>query len=476
MIDLRKITIFITLSLVFTLFVPLSVSGQPDITPPRNLNATGYDGYVELEWLPPAIGSDRVERYNIYRGFSSEDKEYYDTVNSTVQTYIDENVVNGRTYHYWVTAVYEREQETDFSNEATATPEEATIPTAPKNLTAYSGDAEVDLQWEPPESDGNSPITNYIIYRGTSSEDLEEKYILDTSLEYTDTDVTNDVTYHYAVKARNEIGDSELSEVASATPTEGISTPSAPRNLRALAGDGLVELYWEPPLDDGGSSIQNYRIERDDRLFNTGDNITFYQDELVSNDETYIYRVSAVNTAGEGLKSGEVTATPTSDVPDSIGDLQAEETDSSISINWSDLETHHEVDYFNIYRGTDENDLIYLSDTDDTEFIDTDVETETTYYYMVRGVSEDGILGRRSNIDSATVTVVDDVETEDDRNLFFIFTIIGLVILVVILSIALWMKKQPPTGYSQPEPPVENKVSSSQTKDGYIDPPDNRDW
>jgi hypothetical protein len=44
------------------------------------------------------------------------------------------------------------------------------------------------------------------------------------------------------------------------TPTP--STPSAPQNLQATAGEGYVYLDWDTPSDDGGSTITEYKIYR----------------------------------------------------------------------------------------------------------------------------------------------------------------------------------------------------------------------
>src|SRR5207245_8353453 len=43
------------------------------------------------------------------------------------------------------------------------------LPTAPQNLEAVPGDAQVSLSWQAPSSNGGSPITNYKIYRSLSS-------------------------------------------------------------------------------------------------------------------------------------------------------------------------------------------------------------------------------------------------------------------------------------------------------------------
>ncbi len=474
----KKLTICISILVMFSCIVPLIASGQQELTPPRNLNAEGFDGYIDLDWRPPAVGSDRVDSYNIYRSLSSGNQEYYTSVDRYTQSFRDEDVINGRTYHYWVTAGYDTTRETDFSNEASATPLGATMPTEPRELDAYPGDAFVELEWKRPEDDGNSAIKNYIIYRGTTTGNMQETYTIGTVTEFTDTDVTNGIEYYYGVVARNDVGDSDMSNIESAMPMEGISTPSSPMNLKVLSGNSFVELYWDPPQDDGGSAIQNYKIERTDgmqRVFTTGDDTTFYHDETVTNGISYVYRVSAINAAGEGLISGEATATPTSiDIPPSVVDLQAEAHSNRIELTWSALETDLEITSYNVYRGPNANDLIYLTNTENTELTDTDVESETTYYYMVRAVSEDDKLGLESNIDTATIYEAQPPaeETENGSGLF-IFGIIGLLIILVVVIIALVLllkkKQQPKEPTNQPKyrqvkdersPPTTEKQSS----------------
>ncbi len=97
-----------------------------------------------------------------------------------------------------------------------------------------------------------------------------------------------------------------------------INKPSAPKDIQASADDEQVELTWDPPSDNGGTNITEYRIYRKTNsgslsLYESVDgNTTTYLDKDVDNGQTYYYSLSAVNPAGESDKSVEVNATPTS--------------------------------------------------------------------------------------------------------------------------------------------------------------------
>src|SRR5256884_188853 len=94
-----------------------------------------------------------------------------------------------------------------------------TPPSAPKNLAATAGNAQVTLTWQAPASNGGSPITNYRIYRGTSSNGETLLATIGNVLTYTDTAVTNGVTYYYQVSAVNGAGEGPRSNEASVTPS-----------------------------------------------------------------------------------------------------------------------------------------------------------------------------------------------------------------------------------------------------------------
>ena len=87
--------------------------------------------------------------------------------------------------------------------------------------------------------------------------------------------------------------------------------PSPPRNLTAIAGDGYVNLSWDPPEINGTTEVLEYRIYRNDILIAIlPANVLWYNDTNVSNGNIYIYYVTAVNSVGESDRSNEVQAIP----------------------------------------------------------------------------------------------------------------------------------------------------------------------
>jgi hypothetical protein len=78
-----------------------------------------------------------------------------------------------------------------------------------------------------------------------------------------------------------------------------------------------VHLSWQAPSSDGGSAITGYRVYRGtasgaETLLAPLGNVTSFDDLGAANGTTYYYEVGAVNVAGEGPRSSEVSATPQS--------------------------------------------------------------------------------------------------------------------------------------------------------------------
>lgn len=107
-------------------------------------------------------------------------------------------------------------------------------------------------------------------------------------------------------------GYGNISEVEFYGPDGTPGLPVAPANLRATAGDARVDLAWTP---SSGAMIYNVKVATvapagPYQLLVAGITGTNYSDLTVSNGVVYYYRVSGVNTNGEGASSPVASALP----------------------------------------------------------------------------------------------------------------------------------------------------------------------
>lgn len=237
-------------------------------------------------------------------------------------TYTDaQSLAFGQRYTYVVVAVDEKGRPSPPSNRVVVALDAA--PTPPPRLDAQSGDAQVRLTWDAPATlaDG-SPAPGdlvYDIFRATTPGTPAGRPLnlepLDVP-QYVDVAVQNDVTYHYAVRARLAAGGAQSlpSPVATATP-EDATPPSQPRGLVAVVTGNAVRLAWEAVPD---ADVAGYVVYRSGtagrghaRLTPAPHGATTYVDTDVRPGQRYFYVVTAVDRsrrANESIPSAETAA------------------------------------------------------------------------------------------------------------------------------------------------------------------------
>lgn len=183
------------------------------LTAPVDLSASGGDGQVGLSWS--AGEGSNPAGYNVYRSTSSfSDVANATKLNSSLidgTSLADQEVTNGTTYYYRITAVDNDGNESDPSNEASATPKDQSAPSSPTILNVEESDPEegkVVLDWSSVFADD---LAGYNLYRSTASfsevsgatKVNDEPLVGDT---YTDTDLTLGTEYFYRVTAEDDDG------------------------------------------------------------------------------------------------------------------------------------------------------------------------------------------------------------------------------------------------------------------------------
>lgn len=176
---------------------------------PANLAATAGNAQIALSWST----STGATGYNVKRSAVSGGP-YAQVAAPSTDSYTDTGLTNGTTYYYVVSGVNSAGQSAN-STQASAIPAApAGPPVTPANLTATAGNAQVSLSWSV-----SSGATSYNVERSTTSGGPYPQIAATSTNSYTDTGLTNGVTYYYVVSAVNSAGKSANSAQASATPT-----------------------------------------------------------------------------------------------------------------------------------------------------------------------------------------------------------------------------------------------------------------
>ncbi|UCC93037.1 MAG: fibronectin type III domain-containing protein [Thermoplasmata archaeon] len=179
---------------------------------PGDLSATSGDGVVHLSWTAPYDGGSPIVGY-IVRRQGDGDVETFRVGEDT--SFSDISVVNGRTYSYTVRA------ESDIGEGRFSDPVEAS-PTAPvlvpdrvSYLAVSSKEGRVTVTWTPPDDDGGSVLTGYVIFRGDSADTMSEIASVGLVTSFVDEDVVAGKTYFYSVSAVNAVGAGDASDPVS---------------------------------------------------------------------------------------------------------------------------------------------------------------------------------------------------------------------------------------------------------------------
>ncbi len=306
---------------------------------PADVHAVGHDGSAEVSFAAPIHnGGSEITGYKVTAWANGEAVATAEGSNSPITV---TGLTNGTAYTFTVIARNAKWESASSapSNEVIPSPDEASVPASPANLTAAPGDRSVTLRW-----DASAESVTYSVYQyegmaapaDPGNWQLAQASV--TEATYTVTGLTNGTSYAFAVKAVDARGESDFSTAVTATPNSTLSqVPAAPVHLAALADDRKVSLSWDAVA--GADRYVVYKYAGSAAPVDPADWVqvqanvtdTAYTVTGLTNGTRYAFSVKAVGTGGESKFSNAVTATPKAPQPETPKDPQSERPGSGTS-------------------------------------------------------------------------------------------------------------------------------------------------
>ncbi len=224
-------------------------------------NLSSQGGEVELDWNSndfSLAAGNTLEEFNIYYGnVTGSPYPYSITVPTTSVPHTLTGLENGQEYCFAVTAVTEDGEESDYSNQICATPEDTQAPAAPNISNSVPEDGRVKIAWS--DLSSGEAVMFKVYYKATTNCPITSGFGNSVDIPYqteatsTISGLANGVEYCFAMVSVDENGNESDPDQAFTS-----SSPFAyPANL-AITGVGTstVGLRWSY-TDGSGDGVNN---------------------------------------------------------------------------------------------------------------------------------------------------------------------------------------------------------------------------
>ena len=430
--------------------VQVRTEGPDQVAPesPSNLSAVPDEtdfGKAVVRWSPSVRDADGgdltgLAGYVVFRSKGTANSFVpVDTLGAEAREYVDASLEELTTYFYTISAIDDAGNESARASSVQVRTEgpDQIAPEAPSNLSAVADEADFGravVRWSPSvrDADGGdlTGLVSYVVFRskGTVNSFVPVDTLAATAREFEDLNLNLLTDYFYTVTAL----DAANNESARANPvqvrTEGPDqiAPATPQNVSAVPDGvdfGRVVVSWSPSVSDadGGdlTGLAGYVVFRSKGSVNAFvpmDTLSAasrqFEDSALESLTTYFYTLMAFDDSGnESSRSTAVqvlTDGPDQVAPAAPSDLAAtaDLSAAQITVSWSPSSTDADgsdltgLSSYIVLRSKGDETAFAAIDTlnsASTSFVDTGLESSTTYFYAVRSIDDSGNASSRSS-------------------------------------------------------------------------------
>ncbi|HVF74184.1 MAG TPA: fibronectin type III domain-containing protein [Acidimicrobiales bacterium] len=289
-------------------------AGTP--TAPTEVTAVAGDGSATVSWTASAANGSAITGYTVTASSGASAT----TADTSV---VFGGLANGTSYTFTVRATNGVGDSAESAPSNAVTP--AGLPAAPTGVTATAGNQSATVSWTA-SVDNGSVVSGYTVTASNGATATTDG----TSLVFSG--LTNGTSYTFTVRATNGIGDSAESAPSNAvTPA---TTPDAPTNVSATAGNMSARVSWTAPASDGGSPVTLYTVTSSGGTTATTTSTSVVVTGL-TNLTSYTFTVRATNAMGDSAESAPSNAVIPLPVPGSPLSVRAEGGDGSALVTWT---------------------------------------------------------------------------------------------------------------------------------------------
>ncbi|MDR0703624.1 MAG: S8 family serine peptidase [Planctomycetaceae bacterium] len=275
---------------------------------------------------------------------------------------------------------------------------EPSPPETPTNLSIITvANNSVTLQWRDNSRNETEFVLQYSSDGGnTWTEFADQPAANQTQISVS---VTSGIAYQFRIRAVNEIGNSDWSNIVIMPLTKPVK-PATPTGLKAVvSGSQQITVSWKAV-----SNATAYRIERSLSSGGgwseicTGNDLSFTDTELNSSTK-YYYRIYALNYYVSSGVSSIISAATQAEIPATPLNIKGSAiSDTAIRLSWDKAvhATNYRVEFFDSAK----NKWTAAGTTTSNSFQHNNLKSSTIYQYRIIALSKAG-----ESLPSNTVTV-----------------------------------------------------------------------